>query len=277
MAPRFRRRGPAILASTSLALHARMCLRVNVPWAVRAEIMKHWYIYRRGLPPTQDSSHKWRFRLGFPSENGTILEKGDWYWVGGGSKIYHWYDVGNPSSCCTAFLFLWDVSWWNHFLSVPGEFATMIWCEMMWDDPWHDPCFQVTSWIPSTSSAFMRSTSPLGWILRSSRPFWRWWDGMKGLIFPSVSEISWTGGSEWQHWIESRVLKSKIKTCQYNSQHTITCREFESKQACGPPCFFSMGRAIKLMIPWYAFGGLSLLKRLFCRKGWVMNSKRLDG
>ncbi len=34
--------------------------------------IKGWW-YRLDLPPTQDSSGKWRFRLGFPTKNVTIL------------------------------------------------------------------------------------------------------------------------------------------------------------------------------------------------------------
>ena len=47
--PRSRRRGPAILASTSLAPHVLMCLRVNVPWVL--EIMGHCYTVDMTLIP----------------------------------------------------------------------------------------------------------------------------------------------------------------------------------------------------------------------------------
>ena len=43
--------------------------------------------YKLGLPPTQDSSHKWRFSSGFPTKNGMSSR---WWlasWVGGSSKL----------------------------------------------------------------------------------------------------------------------------------------------------------------------------------------------
>ena len=47
------------------------------------------YIYIFGLPPTQDSSHKWRFSSGFPTKLWFIILKGDCYCLGGSSNIYY--------------------------------------------------------------------------------------------------------------------------------------------------------------------------------------------
>ena len=51
-------------------LAGRACLRHQVDRCRGAVIIK---IYHLGCPPSQDSSHKWRFRLGFPTKNGIIL------------------------------------------------------------------------------------------------------------------------------------------------------------------------------------------------------------
>ena len=46
-----------------LTVSFRECIWWNFP------MICNWL----GLPPTQDASHKWRFRLGFPTKNGRIL------------------------------------------------------------------------------------------------------------------------------------------------------------------------------------------------------------
>ncbi len=46
-------------------------------------------VYNLDVNPSQDASGKWRFRLGSPTENVIIMEKGHCYWEGATSRIYY--------------------------------------------------------------------------------------------------------------------------------------------------------------------------------------------
>ena len=111
---------------------------------------------------------------------------------------------------------VWDFSWWNNWGRGYLNDDPLRWCEMI-PMTSHDRkmtlSFQVTSWTPSTLSAFMRSTSPLGWNPEEHTCVGGW-DGMK--YFQAYQKKKWVVQNDnieenWELW------KSKVKTCQIMS------------------------------------------------------------
>ena len=170
---------PWLLYIPATMLEIQLTWNGGQVWFCEAHFNENWYL---GVPaPSQDASHKWRFRLGFPTQNGIIriILVMTWLLLGGG------YIVPNDTSLsvCMWILdrFAHDLPCHVHQSDPPNEVSNMTnesaGISYVVGAPERQGCaFRVWENLSNKQNTFRTETkiSLLSTIPRDPINFWEW-------------------------------------------------------------------------------------------------------